>query len=161
MSVIGDIGSSYRGPHKVVARHLAMGPREDRALAILMAGCVMLFVASWPYNARVAHFENQDIQPLVGAALFGLLFIAPLGLYLIAAIVGFVLGLFGWKGGAYASRISLFWALLASSPLILLHGLTRGFLGIGLQEQIVGLIWFVVFMWFWMSGLFQAGRDAR
>ncbi|SHK10867.1 hypothetical protein SAMN05444000_11930 [Shimia gijangensis] len=160
MSVIGDMLSSYGGPHKVVARHLAMGPREDRALAILMAGCVLLFVSSWPYNARVAHFEGVDIGPLIGGSLFGLLFLAPLGFYLIAAIVSLVLGLFGWTGGAYASRLALFWALLASSPLILLHGLTRGFLGPGMQEQIVGLIWFVVFMWFWMSGLFQAGKDA-
>lgn len=160
MSVIGDIASSYRGPQKVIARHLAIGPREDRALAILMAGCILFFVASWPQNARVAHLEARDITPLMGASLFALLFIAPLGLYLIAAIVSTVLGLFGWKGGAYASRISLFWALLASTPLLLVHGLVKGFLGVGIQEQILGLIWFIVFMWFWMSGLFQSGKDA-
>lgn len=160
MSVIGDMVSSYGGPHKVVARHLAMGPREDRALAILMVSCVILFVSSWPYNARVSHLEGVNMGPLIGGSLFGLLFIAPLAFYLIAAVVSFVLGLFGWKGGAYGSRIALFWALLASSPLILLHGLVRGFIGPGMQEQIVGLIWFIVFMWFWMSGLFQAERSA-
>ena len=159
MSVLADIAASYAGPHKVVARHMTAGQREDRALAILMAGCTMLFVSSWPYNARLAHLEGQDMGPLIGGSLFALMFIAPLVLYVLAGLVGFVLGLTGWKGGAYGSRFALFWALLASSPLLLLHGLMRGFLGDGPQVTIVGAIWFTVFLWFWISGLFQAGRS--
>ncbi|WP_127112037.1 YIP1 family protein [Shimia sediminis] len=158
MSVLRDIAATYGGPHKVVARHLAVGQREDRALAILMAGCAMLFVSSWPYNARVAHLEGQDMGPLMGGSLFALMFMAPLIFYILAGVVGFLLGLAGWKGGGYASRFALFWAILATTPMLLLHGLVRGFLGPGLEEQIVGLIWFVVFLWFWLSGLRQAGR---
>lgn len=159
MSVLGDIAASYAGPHKVVARHMAMGQREDRALAILMAGCTMLFVSSWPYNARLAHLEGQDMGPLIGGSLFALMFMAPLLFYVLSGVVGVVLGLGGWKGGAYGSRFALFWALLATSPLLLLHGLVKGFVGPGLQEQAVGAIWFTVFLWFWISGLFQAGRS--
>ncbi len=159
MSVVADMLSSYGGPHKVVARHLAMGVREDRALAILMAGCVLLFVSSWPNNARIAHLEGQDIGPLIGGSLFALLFIAPLMFYLLASLVGLALRLLGWNGGAFASRFSLFWALLASSPLFLLHGLTKGYMGSGVHEQVVGVFWFFAFMWFWISGLFQAARQ--
>ena len=36
MSVITDIAATYRGPRRVVRRIIAAGPREDRALAILM-----------------------------------------------------------------------------------------------------------------------------
>ena len=160
MSVINDVVASYGGPHKVVARHLAAGEREDRALVILIAACVMMFVASWPYNARVAHLEGKNLSELMAGSLFALLFIAPLLFYTLSFVVGFVLRLFGWAGSIYASRMSLFWALFASTPLILLHGLVKGFLGTGLQEQIVGFIWFVVFMWFWISGLFQSARSA-
>ena len=56
------------------------------------------------------------------------------------------------KGSAYGARLALFWALLASSPLILLHGLTAGFIGPGLELQIVGLLWCVIFFWFWIGG---------
>ncbi|WP_299356718.1 YIP1 family protein [uncultured Shimia sp.] len=160
MSVIGDIVATYGGPRKVVARHLAMGQREDRVLVILMAACVMLFVASWPFNARRAHLEAIDMGPLMGGSLFALMFMAPLLFYVLSAIVGFVLARFGWKGGGYGSRFAMFWALLATSPVLLLHGLVRGFIGPGVQEQVVGLIWFVLFMWFWISGLWQAGRSA-
>lgn len=161
MSVVADMLASYRGPHKVVARHLAMGPREDRALAILMAGCVLLFVSSWPYNARLAHLEGRELGPLIGGALFGLLFIAPLAFYLMASVMALVLRFLGWKGGAFAARFALFWALFASSPLLLLHGVTKGYLGAGTEAQIVGFFWLTAFLWFWISGLFQAGRGAR
>ena len=48
--------------------------------------------------------------------------------------------------------------MLASSPLVLLNGLAAGFLGAGPQLMLVGLIWFVVFLWFWLSGLRVAER---
>ena len=160
MSVIREIGATYAGPHKVVARHLAVGPREDRALVILIAACALFFVSSWPINARIAHLEGKELNPLLGGSLMAWIFMAPLAFYVLSFVVKIVLSLFGWKGGAYGSRIALFWALLAASPVVLLNGLVLGFIGPGIQAQIVGLIWFVLFMWFWISGLFQANRSA-
>jgi hypothetical protein len=40
--------------------------------------------------------------------------------------------------------------------LILLHGLVAGFVGPGVELQAVGLLWLLVFLWFWMSGLIEA-----
>ena len=45
MSALTDIAATYRGPGGVLRRLLARGQREDRALAILMAGCALVFVA--------------------------------------------------------------------------------------------------------------------
>ena len=42
MAVSQDILQTYRRPRLVVARLLAMGQREDRLLAILMAGCALI-----------------------------------------------------------------------------------------------------------------------
>lgn len=158
MSVLGDIAASYRGPQSVVARHLATGAREDRALVILMAACVVFFISSWPRLARTAHLEGQELNPLLGGALLGWIFIAPLAFYTLSWLLGLILRGFGWQGGGYGSRIALFWALLASSPIVLLNGLVAGFAGPGLALSVVGLIWFLVFAWFWVSGLMQAGR---
>ena len=55
-----------------------------------------------------------------------------------------------------SGRSPLFWALLASSPLMLLHGLVAGFIGPGIQLQSVGLVWLAVFLWFWIRGLIAA-----
>ncbi|NKX72530.1 YIP1 family protein, partial [Rhodobacteraceae bacterium R_SAG3] len=55
MAVTTDITATYRGPRKVIARLLAMGPREDRLLAFVMGACVLMFIAQMPRLAREAH----------------------------------------------------------------------------------------------------------
>ena len=58
-------------------------------------------------------------------------------------------------------RLTLFWSLLASTPVLLLLGLVAGMIGPGIQLQVVGIIWLCVFGWFWVSGLLTAqGRSS-
>ncbi|WP_299041981.1 YIP1 family protein [uncultured Tateyamaria sp.] len=152
MSITRNITATYRGPGRVVRHLLAMGPREDRALAYLMAACALLFIAQLPRLSREAHLTGEDLNMLMGGSLMALIFIAPLllyGLALVARLIGRVLG---GQGTGYGARLALFWALLASAPLLLLHGLVSGFIGPGPQETAVGLLWFVAFLWFWIGG---------
>ncbi|MGX9353977.1 YIP1 family protein [Roseobacteraceae bacterium S113] len=156
MSVLKDITATYRGPRKIVRKLLSAGQREDRAVAILMGACVLMFLFSWPRLAREAHLAGEDVQPLLGGAMMGWLFIAPLMFYIIAALTHWGAKLFRGRGDHYGARLALFWALLAATPLALLNGLVAGFIGPGIQLTLVGLLWFVVFMWFWSSGLIEA-----
>lgn len=160
MSVARDILATYRGPHKVVARLLAMGEREDRAFVILMAACAITFIGQWPRLARQAHMTGEELNPLLGGTLMAWLFIAPLLAYALAFVFHLVFKVLRRKQTAYGARVALFWAMLAASPLILLHGLVAGFIGAGVQLSVVGLIWFICFLWFWMSGMMQAGKSA-
>ena len=156
MPVAADIVATYRGPRRVMRRLLGMGTREDRALAVLMAGCVIVFIGQWPRLAREAHLTGQELNPLLGGALMAWVFIAPLLLYALALISHLVARALGGKGTGYGARMALFWAFLAASPLILLHGLVAGFIGPGLQLQIVGVLWLVIFGWFWIMNLREA-----
>ncbi|THD74900.1 YIP1 family protein [Thalassobius vesicularis] len=157
MAVTRDIVATYRGPGRVVARLLAMGQREDRALAILMAGCVVVFVAQWPRLAREAHLNPEiELNMLLGATLLAWVMIAPLILYVLALVSHLVAKALRGRGTGFGARIALFWALLASSPLILLQGLVAGFIGAGPALSAVGFIWLVIFAWFWLAGLRQA-----
>ena len=158
MPLTSDIVATYRGPGRVVQHLLAMGKREDRALMFLMLSCAIVFVAQMPRLSREAYLSGQELNMLMGGALLGWLFIAPPMFYVIAALSHLVARLFGGKGDAYGARLALFWAFLAASPLFLLHGLVAGFIGPGPGLQGVGLIWLVMFLWFWMSGLKQAQR---
>lgn len=135
---------------------LAMGQREDRALAYLMGACALMFVAQLPRLARQAHITGEDLNMLLGASLMALVFIAPLLFYVLAWLSHLIARLIGGRGSFYAARMALFWALLAASPLILLHGLVAGFIGTGPQLSLVGFLWFAAFMWFWVSGLWRA-----
>ena len=152
MAVLQNIAATYCGPGRVMRNMLALGPREDRALAYLMGACVLIFIAQLPRLSREAHLRGQELDMLMGGALMAWVFIAPLLLYLIAFIARGVGRIFRGKGTSYGARLALFWALFASSPLFLLHGLTAGLIGPGLELQIVGLVWITVFFWFWIGG---------
>ena len=158
MSVTSDIAATYRGPSRVMQRLLSQGPREDRALVLLMTACLIVFVAQMPRLAREAHLTGQELNMLLAASLFAWLAIAPLLLYGLAFLSHLLARLLGGQGEAYGARLALFWALLASTPLICLHGLVAGLIGPGLQLQIVGAAWLAVFLLFWISALFQAER---
>ncbi|AXI56939.1 YIP1 family protein [Sulfitobacter sp. JL08] len=158
MPVTRDIAATYRGPRKVMQRLLDMGQREDRALIFVMAACVITFIAQWPYLARRAHLEDVELNGLLAGSLMAWIIVAPLLLYVLAWFSHVLARLVGGKGSYYSARIALFWAFLATSPLMLLHGLMRGFIGTGTQEQIIGLVWLGCFLWFWLAGLWQAER---
>jgi hypothetical protein len=160
MPVTTDIAASYRRPGKVMRDHLERGATEARALAFLMGSCLILFVAQWPGLARQAHLTETELTPQLAAALMATILILPLVLYTLAWITQ--LGSIAIRRpiSGLAARLALFWALLASTPLVLLNGLVEGFIGEGLEQQIVGFLWFVIFLWFWISSL-RAARAAE
>lgn len=156
MPVSSDMVATYRGPGRVMRRLLAMGENEGRALAILMGGCILVFIAQWPRLARQAHVDEVDLNPLMGGALMAWLFIAPLMLYTIALISHWIAKLFGGRGTGFGARLALFWSFLAATPLMLLHGLVAGFIGPGPGLMWVGALWCAVFLLFWALSLREA-----
>ncbi len=160
MPVTTDIVATYRGPGRVMRRLLDMGPREDRALAFVMAFCIIGFIAQMPSLARRAHLEGAELNMLMGGALLGSVFILPLFFYLLAWLSHLAARMFGGGGTSYGARLALFWALLASAPLVLLNGLVAGFIGPGIAQTLVGLLWVAIFVWFWLSGMRQSQRAA-
>lgn len=160
MAATRDIVASYRGPGRVMRRLLEGGVREDRALIYLMIGCLMVFVAQTPRLARQSYVTGEDLGMLMGGTLLAWMFIAPLLLYFLAWVVYLVARILRASITVYGARLSLFWALLASSPLILLWGLTAGFVGPGIEMTLVGVVWLAVFLWFWIAGFIAAARRA-
>ena len=158
MPVTSDIVATYRGPGRVVRRLLDLGQREDRALVFVMAFCVVAFIAQLPSLSRRAHLEGLELNMLMGGALLGSVIILPLFFYVLAFVSYGAAKLVGGKGSAYGARLALFWALLSSTPLVLLNGLVAGFIGPGATLTVVGLIWVAIFLWFWLSGLRQVQR---
>ena len=157
MPVTTDIARTWRGPGAVMRDHLARGRNEPRVLAFLMGACVVMFVARWPALAREAHLEDKNLDMLMGGALMGLIFVAPLLFYGLAFLLHLVNRATGGQGSAYAARLALFWSLLASTPLILLHGLVAGFIGPGPGLTLVGALWLTAFLWF----VFASIRSVR
>jgi len=159
MAVTSDIVATYRGPGKVMSGLLSQGRNEVRVLMFALMAGLLIFVALSPYQARAAHLDPEgplSVRQYWSA--FFWIFVMPLLLYVFAAMVWAVTRVAGQRISGYAIRLTLVWSLLASAPLLLLLGLALGFIGPGVQAQIVGVIWLGVFFWFWLSGLFAALR---
>ncbi|MEM1235040.1 MAG: YIP1 family protein [Pseudomonadota bacterium] len=160
MSVTRDIVKTYRTPRAVLRRHLDGPKNEGRVLAYLMLGCLLIFVAQWPRLSREAYLDpSVPLDARIGGALMGWIFIAPIFFYFIAWISHGLTRVFGGKGSSYGARVALFWALLAVSPLWLLHGLASGFLGGGPQLALLGLPLLALFVVFWFVGLREAATE--
>ena len=158
MALTSDILATYRGPGKVLQSLLNRGRSEPFALSIVMAGCVVAFVAQWPRISRESYLTGDNGEGYLSyySAFIALVFIMPIVLYVLAAISHLGAQLLGGKGSGYSARMAVFWAFLASSPIFMLHGMVAGFIGPGTQLSAVGLLWLLVFGWFWISGLRQA-----
>jgi hypothetical protein len=162
MSVSADIWRSWRRPQRVMRDLLAQGQREDRALVFLMVACGLIFLAQWPRLARQAQLDAEvPLQAMIGGALLGWFFFAPLIFYALAAVLRLVLVAVRLPVSWYAARLALFWALLAVSPLWLLHGMVAGLAGPGVLTAAVGLVVLGAFFWILGAGLVAAALEAR
>ena len=152
MAILSDIARGWRDPAGLARAKLGQG--EGAALAVLMGSCGMLFVAQWPRLAREAHLKPEvPLEALLGAALLGLVFVLPLFFYGLAAVSQIVTRAFGLRISGYGARVALFWALLCLTPLLLLHGLTMGFLGQGGAVTLLGLLVVAGFGYLWLRML--------
>lgn len=161
MSVIGNILKTYRRPEAVIKDFMADGAREERALAFLAGGCVMAFVAQWPRLARQSFLEGQALDMLMGGALYAWIFLAPLIFYVLAGLVQILGYLLGSKRTGVQTRIVIFWAFLATAPLLLVVGAVGGFIGASGLQTVFEVIWLGSFLWFVTVGLQVTGKQAK
>lgn len=159
MSVSRDMFRTWRHPRLVMRELLDMGRREDRALAFLMAGCVITFVAQWPRLQREAFISGEDFTQLMSYDLLAWIFMWPLAFYGIAALAHLIAKIFRGKGTFYTARLSLFWTLLSTTPIMLFYGLLTGLNGNVAATQIVGGIWLVAFVGIWGATLIEAEKE--
>lgn len=158
MAVTRDIVEAHVHPRRVMARLLAMGLREDRAIAMLMGSCLLLFMSQWPYRARQAHETGGTLTDTIQHDAVGLIFVFPLLAYGLAALLRLMTRAFKAQADFYSARLALFWALLASTPAVVLAGMVKGFIGPGPAHTAVGAIWLVIFLWILINSLFEAER---
>lgn len=159
MSVAGDIVATWRAPRAVFRSRVGeqgAHPREDRALAVLILACGLVFVGHWPRLVRQSQLTGEELNPLLGGALFAWMFLMPLVLYAIGTLSHLIAKAFGGRGSAYRARFALFWALLAATPAWLLTGLVAGFMGPGVAQQAVGAVALGAFLVFWALGFHEA-----
>ena len=156
MSVVSNVLYTYRSPSKAFERMYARPDSEATSLGYLMGACFLTYVAQWPYLARQAHLEEFNLQTSLAASLLAWLLIAPLLLYTLAIVLYFFHKFFKGSKTSAQIRVGLFWSFLSATPLMMLFGLVKGFLGHGTAESIVGFFWFVAFSYFIFCAVLRA-----
>lgn len=157
MAVTDQIFATWRRPAQTYRRLLAAGPNEARALAILMGGCLLAFVAQTPALSRAAELApDVEVQALMGIRFFVMMFLVPPLMYLVAGLSHLGLRLAGRPCAAWRTRIVLFWTLLALAPAVLLQGLVAGLVGPGAGLTVLNIAIFALFLLFWFKGLKEA-----
>lgn len=149
MAVTQDILRSWRSPAKTAGRLMGSAQREDQALAYVMVGCFVIFIAQLPRLARLSFEAGGGLDRLAAYEFVGWLIIWPLALYLLAGLIGLGLRIVGFSIEMYQARLALFWAVLASVPAALLYGLVNGFIGAGTAANITGALWIGGFVMIW------------
>lgn len=162
MSVTQGIVASWRHPRKVMRGVLARGRSEAFAFSLLVTFLILVFVAQWPPAARRAAIDpGAPLAPQLLAVALALLATIPLW-YGVAALSHLVARVFGGQGDWQGARLALFWALVAVSPLMLLHGLVAGMLGDGRQATLMGMVVAAGFLFQWINALIVAeGRTGE
>ncbi len=163
MSIALDIVRTYRAPREVQLRQMRAGENsEGRALAVLMGACFLLFVATLPNLSRQAYFDpSVPFQGRMAGAFFAWLLMMPLVFYGLSILLFLVMKLLRITVPSHYVRMSMFWALLASSPLWLLSGLAAGFTGESAGTALSGLAAIGAFCVFTIFGLVAAVRTGQ
>jgi hypothetical protein len=119
--LVDSIRHGWRDPRASMARQVAAGLSEGRALVHLMLACGLLFVASLPNAIRESRALSIEdpVEGAIAAHLFGFLALAPLLAYGLAVLVHLAARAFGARGGFRAARAALFWSALLAAPVAL------------------------------------------
>ncbi len=158
MAITTDIVASWHSPRLVIRRHLARGVSEPFAFTLLLVFLILAFVAQWPQASREAFLAQEAaVAPRLLPRAMAVLATIPL-FYGLAALSRLVARVFGGRGGWYGARLALFWALATISPLMLLHGLLRGFLGDTVAVTGTSILILAAFLTLWMIMLHEVER---
>lgn len=165
--LVAAIRHAWRDPRGAMARQIAGGLSERRALVHLFLACGLGFLASLPAAIRSARaIATEDpVAAAIAAHLFGYFFVAPLLFYGLAALVHLAARGFGARGGFLAARAALFWSALLGAPVAMALAVL-GVLAEATAPRLLPLIAFLGYagfgFWVWLlaASLAEAERFA-
>lgn len=152
MGLVPRVLLTWRSPARALRG--IVGLSEPALLALLLGTLGLYFVAQWPGHARAAALDpSVPLQARLGGALLATMFLMPLIVLALAALVALVLRAAGRRIAGRDSRLALVWAMAAAVPAVLLCGLVQGVNGPGAALNVLQAGTFAAFLWFWFRGL--------
>ena len=101
---------------------------ERELLFLAFTGTLILFMANLPTQIiKSSTIFGIDPRIYIGLIGFVSFFFIPLFLYIVSAVLFFVFKVFRGSASFYELRLALFWSLNVAGPLLVFHGLLKGF----------------------------------
>jgi succinate dehydrogenase/fumarate reductase cytochrome b subunit len=162
--LVGSIVAAYSDLRAAQAQQEARVSEPRILFYAFLVGC-LLFVAGLPTARMQATFIDQPnaLVIVLAARFFGALFVLPLLFYAIAAIAHIIARISGATGTFQVARLSLFWALVVTMPVVILASIAAVIL-VQLTDRSMNLLGLVVLLAFariWGEGLAQAEGFSR
>ena len=110
------IGRFYHDPRGSVRAVRSTQPRESTMLAWLMIGLAIVLLGQLVALSAQVPVGSEAFLPRAGAAVFSLIFLAPLVWYALAAMATLVARAFRGDGSWRDGRLAVFWANLVAAP---------------------------------------------
>lgn len=154
--LVAAIARGWRDPRGEMARQIAEGLSESRALLHLFTACGLALLASLPNAVRNAQgLEIEEpVSGVISAHIFGYLLVAPLLLYGFAALVHLGAKAFGARGGYLQARSAVFWAALMGAPIAMglaLVGVAAEIAGGAAMLRWIGYLGYAgILFWLWL-----------
>lgn len=146
--IVARLIRTWRSPARVMRAQASLS--EGGLMMVLFLAMALTFLAQLPMHRRMAILDPSiPSEGWAFGTLVGLILAALLA-YVLAALVALILRR---RISGHASRVALFWSVLAVSPLMLLAGLGEGYLGAGPPITALRYFAFAAFMWFWICGI--------
>lgn len=156
----GRVVQSWWAPRRVVRGLQGMPDRV--MLVVLMLAMAFMLLAQAPIHARAAALDpSRPFEARMGGALMAVMFMMPLLAYAVAGLVALFSRATPWRLAPEASRLALFWALLAVAPAMLLRGLVGGFIGEGPALTTTDVVAGFGFFFIWGAGISALARRDR
>ncbi|QHQ34812.1 hypothetical protein [Algicella marina] len=158
------IVEAYRDVPGDFARRSAHPPGEPRLLVYAFVAGLAGFVSGLPgtlaeARAGIAETGEGEVSAYLIAAFFGAVFIFPLFLYGLAALVRVISRMFGGTGTGPGTRHAVFWGVLLALPLGILGALAGPWLA-GVHLWLLNGILYLGFLWL-LSGTVLVAENFR
>ena len=158
MAVTTDIISAWTKPRASIRRHLARGVSEPFAFSLLVVFLILALIGQWPVAGREAFLAQEaSAMPRMLARALAVLATIPFW-YLLAAVARLIAKALGGQGSWYGARLTLFWALAVTGPLMLLLGLVEGMIGPGPQLNATRILVGLAFLFLWITMMREEAR---
>ena len=153
MSLTDDIFMAHHAPKKILQKHFVTPVNEMMTLALAFTFGIIVFCALLPALKTASLQDNIPFIAMILPAAFATFGLLPICLIIIGSLQAILLKAIGLKGRIDFGRRGFIWALIVSSPWILLSAAASAYSFYNIHI-VFSFIAFMIFSWHYIISIY-------